>query len=45
MSTKQLNTTIINKESSGSSYKVVKINMADPAQNVYAVVTPVKIKD
>ncbi len=36
-------TTSMNKCVSG--YKVIKVNLSEPTDNLYAVVTPIKIKD
>ncbi|QOR68144.1 hypothetical protein IM538_08555 [Cytobacillus suaedae] len=41
----QLNTMITNKDNNGTGYKVVEVNVKDSSQNLYAVVTPVKLKD
>ena len=45
MNGNQINTILNNKNNNGYGYKVVEINVKDTTQSLYAVVTPVKMKD
>ncbi|WP_456275179.1 hypothetical protein [Bacillus sp. AK128] len=44
MSSNQTNSSSSSKICTDSGYKIVQINMSDSTENLYAVVTPVKIK-
>jgi hypothetical protein len=44
MNGSQLKTTTTGKKYV-SGYKVIEVNVTEPTENVYAVVTPVKIRD
>ena len=42
---KDIQLTINNEGSNGGSgYKIIEINVSDPSENTFAVVTPIKMK-